>query len=139
MQADRASQLGEAVADTNERALDAFAQASGEIMPRVAHALQEPSMSPESILLIADSLSKQAKGFEDAYRYGIAQRAKVEAAIMKGAQTIAASQDQQAAVIGELIRGAQQPLELPPAPELPDVITRNATEALALAPAPAPA
>jgi uncharacterized protein YaaN involved in tellurite resistance len=137
MQADRASQLGEAVADTNERALDAFAQASGEIMPRVARALQEPSMSPESILLIADSLSKQAKGFEDAYRYGIAQRAKVEAAIMKGAQTIAASQDQQAAVIGELIRGAQQPLELPPAPELPDVITRNATEALALAPAPA--
>lgn len=131
MQADRAAQLGEAVAETNERALDAFAQASGEIMPRVAQALQTPSMSPESILLIADSLSKQAKGFEDAYRYGIAQRAKVEAAIMKGAQTIAASQDEQAAVIGELISGAQHPLELPPGPELPEVITKNASEALA--------
>ncbi len=135
MQADRAAQLGEAVAETNERALDAFAQASGEIMPRVAQALQTPSMSPESILLIADSLSKQAKGFEDAYRYGIAQRAKVEAAIMKGAQTIAASQDQQAAVIGELISGAQHPLELPPGPELPEVITKNASQALTLAPA----
>jgi uncharacterized protein YaaN involved in tellurite resistance len=135
MKADQASQLGEAVADTNERALEAFAQASGEIMPRVAQALQQPSMSPESILLIADSLSKQAKGFEDAYRYGIAQRAKVEAAIMKGAQTIAASQDQQAAVVGELIRGAQHPLQLPPGPELPAVITGNASQALAVAPA----
>jgi uncharacterized protein YaaN involved in tellurite resistance len=142
MQADKASQLGEAVAETNEQALDAFAQASGEIMPRVAQALQQPSMSPESILLIANSLSQQAKGFEDAYRYGIAQRAKVEAAIMKGAETIAASQDQQAAVISELIHGAEQPLELPPAPALPDVVTQNASEALAAAPAaaaPAPA
>lgn len=139
MQADRAAQLGEAVADTNERALDAFAQASGEIMPRVAQALQTPSMSPESILLIAESLHKQAQGFEDAYRFGIAERAKVEAAIMKGAQTIAASQDEQAAVVGELIKGAQHPLELPPAPDLPDVVTQNASEALALAPAAAPA
>ena len=32
MQADRAAQLGEAVAQTNEAALDAFAQASGEIL-----------------------------------------------------------------------------------------------------------
>lgn len=137
MQADRAAQLGEAVADTNERALEAFAQASGEIIPRVAQALQTPSMSPESILLIADSLHKQAVGFEDAYRYGIAERAKVEAAIMKGAQTIAASQDEQARVIGELIQGAQHPLELPPGPELPDVITTNAPAALAMAQAPA--
>jgi hypothetical protein len=97
-------------------------------------------MSPESILLIADSLSAQAKGFEDAYRYGIAQRARVEAAIMKGAQAIAASQDQQAAVIGDLIHGAEQPLQLPPPPPLPDVVTQNASEALAAAPAsPAPA
>jgi uncharacterized protein YaaN involved in tellurite resistance len=137
MQADQASQLGEAVADANERALDAFAQASGEIMPRVAQALQEPSLSPEAILLIADSLSKQAKGFEDAYRYGIAQRAKVEAAIMKGAQAIAASQDQQAAAISDLIHGAQQPLELPPAPPIPDLITQNAPAALAAAKTPA--
>jgi uncharacterized protein YaaN involved in tellurite resistance len=135
MQADRAAQLGEAVADTNERALSAFAAATSEVMPRVAHALQEPSMSPESILLIADSLSKQAKGFEDAYRYGIAQRAKVEAAIVKAAQTIADSEDKQAAAIGDLIRGAQTPLELPPAPALPDVITQNASEVLAAVPA----
>jgi uncharacterized protein YaaN involved in tellurite resistance len=139
MQADRAAQRGEAVADTNERAMEAFADASGEIIPRVAQALQTPSMSPEAILAIADSLDKQAKGFEEAYRYGIAQRAKVEAAIMKGAATIAASQDEQAKVIGELIEGAQHPLELPPGPELPDVITANASEALAQAPAPAPA
>ena len=139
-QADKAAQLGEAVAETNEQALDAFAQASGEIMPRVAQALQTPSMSPESILLIADSLSQQAKGFEDAYRYGIAQRARVEDAIMKGAQAIAASQDQQAKVIGDLIHGAEQPLQLPPPPALPDVVTQNASEALASAPAtPAPA
>jgi uncharacterized protein YaaN involved in tellurite resistance len=137
MQADQAAQLGEAVADTNERAMEAFAQASGEIIPRVAQALQTPSMSPEAILAIADSLHKQARGFEDAYRYGIAERAKVEAAIMKAAQTIAASQDEQAKAIGELIEGAQHPLELPPGPELPDVITANASEALAQTPAPA--
>jgi uncharacterized protein YaaN involved in tellurite resistance len=131
MQADQAAELGESVAATNEDALAAFAKASGEIIPRVAKAIQTPSMSPESVLLIAQSLNEQSKGIAEAYRFGIVERQKVEAAIMKGEQSMAASKDEQAAVVSELIAGTQNPLQLPAAPALPDVVTQAASGVLA--------
>lgn len=124
MEAKQGADMTQAAIDFNNETLQAWSTASADIVPAMAQVIQTPSTSPETILGIADSLIKQFDGFATAYAEGIRQRAAVDAAVEKASVAITASSDKQAAAIRELV--IAKPVELPPPPELPDVVRDNA-------------
>jgi uncharacterized protein YaaN involved in tellurite resistance len=138
LQANEAAETAQAVQDTNQRAMEAWAQASGQLVPAAAKVVQAPSMDPSAIVAVAQSLQEQAEGFVTAYREGREKRARMEDAMMRAAQVIALSQDKAAAAIADLVDEARATqaagtgsLQL----ALPAVVTDNKDEVLGTAPA----
>lgn len=130
LQANEAAETSEAVADANQHAMEAWAQASGELVPAAAKVVQAPSMDPSAIVAIAQSLQEQTEGFVAAYKEGREKRAAMEDVMMRAAQTIALSQDKAASAIATLVteaKSADQQLQLAQAPDvnLPAVVTDN--------------
>jgi len=107
LQASQAADTAEAVQETNQHALEAWAQASGALVPAAAKVIQAPSMDPSAIVAIAQSLQEQADGFVEAYKEGREKRAAMEAAMMRAAQAIALSQDKAADAIAQLVTDAK--------------------------------
>lgn len=122
MQADQAAQLQQAVSDGANEVLSAYAAASGQAIPRVARQMQTPTLAPRTILDVADSLDRQATGIEDAVRYGEQARREVVAAILVAQESMAASSAKLDATVADLVHRAAEPVELAPAPELPDAV-----------------
>lgn len=129
-QAVRAGQTAEAVGNATDTALTAWANASSELVPQVAKQIQTPSMRPETITLIADSLAKQAQGIEEAFRFGTQARGEVNAAIVRATNTMDQTSDRHAANMLALVAEARKPFALPAAPGLPDEVKDNADDAL---------
>ena len=71
---------------------------------------------------VAESIDAQAKGIEDAVRYG-QRRAEVITAIVTAQESMSASSDRLNKAVIELVAKAQKPLELPAAPALPSAVT----------------
>jgi len=115
--------------------MEAWAQASGALVPAAAKVVQAPSMDPSAIVAIAKSLQEQAEGFVTAYAEGREKRAQMEDAMMRAAQVIALSQDQAADAIAKIVQDAQATdaiLAQPTAPAiaLPAVVTDNRAEVM---------
>ena len=143
MQASQAADTAQAVQETNQHALEAWAQASGALVPAAAKVIQAPSMDPSAIVAIAQSLQDQTEGFVQAYKEGREKRAAMEAAMMRAAQAIAMSQDKAADAIADLVAQAkvtdselQTPVAVPP---LPDVVLANRATVLSSATSGSPA
>ena len=134
LQASQAADTAQAVAETNQHALEAWAQASGTLVPAAAKVIQAPSMDPSAIVAIAQSLQAQSEGFVQAYKEGREKRAAMEAAMMRAAQAIAVSQDKAADAIASLVSDAKTTdsgLNVPlPVPALPQVVIDNKAEVL---------
>jgi uncharacterized protein YaaN involved in tellurite resistance len=135
LQANEAAETTEAVQQANQNAMEAWAQASGALVPAAAKVVQAPSMDPSAIVAIAKSLQEQAEGFVTAYAEGREKRAQMETAMMRAAQVIALSQDQAADAIAQLVedaKAADAVLALPAAPAvaLPAVVTDNRAEVM---------
>lgn len=132
-QAAEAGKVTGAVSEANEAALRAFANAGAELVPQVAEQIQRPSTSPETILVLAESLATQAKGIALAYEYGIKARAEVSARIVAGAHLIAQAEDAKAEQVLELVRQASQASDLTvdtADDQLPDFVLENADSVL---------
>lgn len=134
IKAEQAAEATTAVDEATEAVMLTWAKASEQMVPATAAAIQGPSMSPGTVLAIAESLCTQAEGFVIAYRDGQQKRRAMEAAMMQAAQLVAAKQDEAAAAVVDLATKAQavearadETLDLP---ELPSVITDNAVEVL---------
>jgi uncharacterized protein YaaN involved in tellurite resistance len=132
-QAAEAGEVTDAVAGANDAALRAFANAGAELVPKVSEQIQRPSTSPETILILAESLVTQAKGIAAAYEYGIKARAEVSANIVTGANLIAQAEDAKAEEVLALVRQASQASELTAATaddQLPEFVLDNADSVL---------
>ncbi len=134
LQANQAAGMQQAVADGANDVLSAYASASGTAVPKIAKLIQTPTIRPETILEVAASIDAQAKGIEDAVRYGQQRRAEVVTAIVTAQESILASSERLNETVVELVAKAKQPLELPAPPPIPASVAEHAA-AVALVPA----
>jgi uncharacterized protein YaaN involved in tellurite resistance len=126
LQANQAAQMQQAVADGANEVLSAYASAAGQAVPQIARLIQTPTLRPETILEVAASIDAQAKGIEDAVKYGDAARAEVVTAIVTAQESMSASSQQLSKNVVDLVTRARKPLELPAAPEIPASVLAQA-------------
>ena len=130
-QAARAADAQEAVSDATETAMQGFAAATAEAIPQIARTIQTPSLSPETITLVAQSISDQLKGITDAVEYGIEARKGVDNAIVTAQGILAKASDDESAKIIQLVADSTKTPYPPPLPELPAAVVEKAPELLA--------
>lgn len=126
LQANQAAQMQQAVADGANEVLSAYAGAAGKSVPQIARMIQTPTIRPETIMEVAASIEAQAKGIEDAVRYGQQARADVVTAIVAAQESMSASSQQLSRNVIDLVTRAQQPLALPATPALPESVLQQA-------------
>jgi uncharacterized protein YaaN involved in tellurite resistance len=122
LQANQAADMQQAVADGANDVLHAYASAAGTAVPKIAKLIQTPTIRPETIMEVADSIDAQAKGIEDAVRYGQERRAEVVTAIVTAQESMSASSQKLNKAVVELVTQARKPLELPAAPAIPAAV-----------------
>jgi uncharacterized protein YaaN involved in tellurite resistance len=130
LQANQAAQMQKAVADGANEVLSAYASASGKAVPEIARLIQTPTIRPETIMEVAASIDEQARGIEEAVKFGQQARAEVVTAIVTAQESMSATSQRLSATVVELVAKARQPLALPPAPELPASVLENAPDLL---------
>ncbi|WP_034591944.1 toxic anion resistance protein [Hamadaea tsunoensis] len=126
LQANQAAQMQQAVADGANEVLSAYASAAGTAVPQIARLIQTPTIRPETIMEVAASIDAQAKGIEDAVRFGQQARNEVVTAIVTAQESMSASSQQLSRNVVDLVTKARQPLALPPAPQLPASVLEQA-------------
>jgi uncharacterized protein YaaN involved in tellurite resistance len=119
LQANQAAQMQQAVSDGANEVLSAYASASGAAVPKIAQLIQTPTIRPETILEVAESIDTQARGIEEAVKYGQQRRTEVVTAIVTAQESMSQTAQHLNQTVIELVSRARQPLELPPAPEVP--------------------
>lgn len=128
VQAESAGKQKEEIDNLTNDALNNFASAAAVTVPKIAQIIQAPSLRPETIMAMADSIVTQNKGIEDAVREGQRQRAEVTDAIVTAGRRITESTLSHNETIIDLVTRAQRPLELGSAPSVPDeVMALNAS------------
>lgn len=127
LQANQAADMQQAVADGANDVLSAYAKASKTAVPQIARTIQTPTIRPETILEVAESIDAQARGIEDAVRYGQAKRAEVVTAIVTANESMSQSAQQLSRTVVELVAKAKEaPLALPAGPEIPVSVLEQA-------------
>jgi uncharacterized protein YaaN involved in tellurite resistance len=126
LQAEQAAQMQQAVAEGANDVLSAYAAAAGRSVPQIARMIQAPTIRPETILEVAASIEAQAKGIEDAVRYGQQARAEVVEAIVAASQSMSASSQQLSRNVVDLVTRAGQPVGLPEMTALPTAVLTQA-------------
>jgi uncharacterized protein YaaN involved in tellurite resistance len=126
LQANQAADMQQAVADGANDVLSAYAQASKTAVPQIARIIQTPTIRPETILEVADSIDAQARGIEEAVRYGQQKRAEVVNAIVLANESMSDSAQRLSATVVDLVTRAKEPLALPAGPQLPASVLEQA-------------
>jgi hypothetical protein len=99
--------------------------------PQIARTIQTPTIRPETIMEVADSIDAQARGLEEAVRYGQQKRAEVVTAIVTANESMSASAQHLSRTVVELVAKAKEPpLALPAGPQLPASVIENAPAVL---------
>lgn len=78
----------DAIVNANNAALQMLAETSKEAIPALEQSAQKPTVSLQSVTALAESLVAQNNGIITAIENGRQQRAQLEAAIIKSAETI---------------------------------------------------
>ncbi|MBM7636300.1 toxic anion resistance protein [Streptococcus saliviloxodontae] len=78
----------DAIVNANNAALQMLAETSKEAIPALERAAQSPTVTVESVTALAESLVAQNNGIIEAIDKGRQQRAQLETAIIKSAETI---------------------------------------------------
>ena len=103
-------------------------------IPQIAQTIQTPSLSPETISLVAQSISDQLTGITNAVQYGIEARKGVDNAIMQASTLMSNAADQESGKILQLVAESSAP-QPPPPPALltalPQAVVQQAPELLA--------
>lgn len=126
LQANQAADMQQAVADGANDVLSAYAQASRTAVPQIARVIQTPTVRPETILEVADSIDAQARGIEEAVRYGRQKRAEVVTAIATAGESMSQSSQRLSRTVTELVARAKEPVALPTGPQLPASLLEQA-------------
>jgi uncharacterized protein YaaN involved in tellurite resistance len=131
-QAARAADATAAVSEATETAMQGFAQATAETIPAIAKTIQTPTLSPETIMLVAQSISDQLKGISDAVAYGIEARKGVDNAIVEASDLMAkAGEDESNRIIQLVADAGKTPSGAPALPALPEAVVQQAPALLA--------
>lgn len=125
MQGQQAAEMQQVVTDGANEVLSAYAQASGQATGKIAKAIQTPTLRPETIMEVADSLDQQANGMIEAVRFGQQARQEVTQALLTAQASISRGSQDLAKTVIALAGSAEQQLELPAMPELPNSIVDN--------------
>ncbi len=83
-EAQRAAQVNAAVEEIINNALQGFARAAAVTVPMIAQATQTPSLHPETVTLMAQSVADQAEGIVAAIELGVQKRAELDQAMLEG-------------------------------------------------------
>ncbi|WP_432971219.1 toxic anion resistance protein [Dactylosporangium sp. CA-233914] len=126
LQANQAADMQQAVADGANDVLSAYAQASKTAVPQIARVIQTPTIRPETILEVADSIDAQARGIEDAVKFGQQKRAEVVTAIVTANESMSQTSQRLSKTVVELVSRAKEPLALPAGPQLPASVLEQA-------------
>ncbi len=126
LQAKQAGEVGTAVASANDRALDALATASGQVLPETAKAAYVPSTRPETMMKLTQSVVSQNEGLVAAAEQFYAQKALIEDAMVRGVEIINQSTQDTDARLIELVSTARKPIAELSAPEVPDEVMKLA-------------
>jgi uncharacterized protein YaaN involved in tellurite resistance len=127
LQANQAADMQRAVADGANDVLSAYAHASKSAIPQIARTVQSPTIRPETILEVAESIDAQARGIEEAVRYGQERRAEVMTAIVTANDSMSQSAQRLSRTVVDLVAKAQeQPVALPAGPQLPPAVLAQA-------------
>lgn len=124
LQMEEAGTAAAVTARANNDALQEYAAATGGSIPRLARLTQAPTVVPETIMTIADSVVAQHEGMLQAAAEGRRMRAELDDTVVKAMRTINASGDRFQRELGALLRrdSQEQPLRLGPAPEIPEAV-----------------
>lgn len=88
IQAMQAARMDKEVSGEANKWLRAYSAASAEAVPMIAQQVQTPSLTPETIAAMAQSIQQQADGLIAAYQKGYELRAEVDDAIVKAQRVI---------------------------------------------------
>jgi len=124
LQAKEAGRAIDTVVNITNDAVSSYADSSAETVPELALLSQKPSITPTTILALADSVVAQNNGFVGAIRVGQQARATLSDVVVKSLRTIHASNEETQAITLELITQSKQPLELEAAPAIPDAVIK---------------
>lgn len=88
IQAGQGADMERVVAQSVNEWLTAYAAAGAEAVPRIAEAVQTPTLTPQSIAAMANSIDQQATSIIEAYENGKTRRAEVDDAIVSAQRVI---------------------------------------------------
>lgn len=126
MQGKQAAQMQQVVADGANDILSAYAQASGQAVGEISHTIQTPTLRPETILEIADSLDKQATSMIEAAEYGMHARQEVTDALLTAQSSISKTSKNLSESLVKLATASKKEITLPQVPALPGVVAEQA-------------
>jgi len=89
MQTADAAKMIEAVSTSTNEWLTAFSNAGAELVPMIADTVETPTLLPQTIAAMADSLARQANGIVTAMEAGTRRREELDQAILDGGKVIA--------------------------------------------------
>ena len=113
IQTQDAAKVSTMVQEASNEWIRAYAAAGAEVVPMVAEAVQTPTLTPQTIAAMADSIDKQADGVIRAMELGAQRRQEMEAAIMEAVPVMAnASAKVSDALLQHVIGTATKPLEI---------------------------
>ena len=119
MNAKNAGDAMEAVTDATNDMLQEYAKESAQAISDLALLSQTPSIKPETLLVIAESIETQNDGIVKAAAEGQRLRAELDDTAIKVVRRIDASDKKRQQSLIELVTTAKRPLELEPSPEIP--------------------
>lgn len=128
LQGQQAAQMQQVVAEGANEVLSAYAQASGQVTGEIARTIQTPTLRPETILEVAESLEQQSQSMIEAVQYGQQARQEVTQALLTAQASLSKGSQNLTDTIVQLVGASSKPLELPAVPDLPAVVTQNATQ-----------
>lgn len=113
IQTQDAAKLAQTVADASNEWLQAYARAGAEAVPMIAQVIETPTLTPETIAAMADSIAKQAEGIVQAMQEGAQRRSDMQHAMMTAKSLLDNTSKQISdAVINEVVASATKPLAI---------------------------
>ncbi len=114
MQTKEGAELAQLVQDSLNDWLVAYADAGAEVVPVVAELVQTPSLLPQTVFAMADSIARQTEGIMNALSVGFTKRAELDESILQAKGVIDGSAGKQAEAFVDryLANVAQRELEV---------------------------
>ena len=122
LQIEEAGKATLAVSEANNDALQEYALATGEAIPRLALLAETPSITPATIIALADSVEAQNEGIITAVKEGQRLRAELDSTVVKAVRTMNASGEKTQRELISLLTQAKQPIALEASPEIPEAV-----------------